>query len=42
MMVYRTYIWGYWVKGSRKMQYKSRFQPYELLSKDGWHEGGNT
>jgi len=33
---------GYWVKGSTKMQYKSRFQPYELLSRNGWHEGGNT
>jgi arginine-tRNA-protein transferase len=33
---------GYWVKGSTKMQYKSRFQPYELLSRNGWHEGGNA
>ena len=28
---------GYWVKGSKKMEYKSRFQPYELLSENGWH-----
>jgi arginine-tRNA-protein transferase len=27
---------GYWVAGSRKMHYKSRFLPQERLSPDGW------
>jgi len=27
---------GYWVRGSQKMQYKSRFQPMEALSREGW------
>jgi leucyl-tRNA---protein transferase len=27
---------GYWVHGSRKMDYKSRFLPQERLSPDGW------
>ena len=27
---------GYWVRGSRKMDYKSRFLPQERLSPDGW------
>ncbi len=27
---------GYWVAGSDKMQYKSRFQPVEALGPDGW------
>ena len=27
---------GYWVKGSRKMHYKTRFQPQEHLMPDGW------
>ena len=27
---------GYWVKGSRKMDYKGRFLPQERLSPDGW------
>jgi arginine-tRNA-protein transferase len=27
---------GYWVKGSRKMDYKSRFLPQERLTPDGW------
>lgn len=27
---------GYWVKGSRKMDYKSRFMPQERLTADGW------
>ncbi len=27
---------GYWVQGSDKMDYKSRFAPLEALSKDGW------
>jgi arginine-tRNA-protein transferase len=27
---------GYWVSGSRKMDYKQRFQPLEYLSPQGW------
>ncbi len=27
---------GYWVRGSDKMDYKSRFQPLEALGPDGW------
>ncbi len=27
---------GYWVRGSKKMDYKSRFRPMEALSRDGW------
>lgn len=27
---------GYWVEGSRKMDYKSRFRPQERLGVDGW------
>lgn len=27
---------GYWVEGSRKMDYKSRFQPQEHLMQGGW------
>jgi arginine-tRNA-protein transferase len=27
---------GYWVKGSRKMDYKGRFLPQQRLSPDGW------
>ena len=27
---------GYWVQGSRKMDYKARFQPQERLTSDGW------
>ena len=27
---------GYWVQGSRKMDYKARFLPQERLSPDGW------
>ena len=27
---------GYWVQGSRKMDYKGRFLPQERLSADGW------
>jgi arginine-tRNA-protein transferase len=27
---------GYWIAGSRKMSYKSRFQPQEHLGQDGW------
>jgi arginine-tRNA-protein transferase len=27
---------GYWVEGSAKMDYKSRFRPLEALTKEGW------
>lgn len=27
---------GFWVPGSRKMGYKSRFRPIEALARDGW------
>lgn len=27
---------GYWVKGSEKMDYKSKFRPLELLTAQGW------
>ncbi|HEY0282627.1 MAG TPA: hypothetical protein VGC27_08390, partial [Rhizomicrobium sp.] len=27
---------GYWVRGSAKMDYKSRFRPLEALTRDGW------
>jgi arginyl-tRNA--protein-N-Asp/Glu arginylyltransferase len=27
---------GYWITGSRKMSYKMRFQPQELLGPNGW------
>lgn len=27
---------GYWVAGSRKMHYKTRFKPQEHLGPDGW------
>ena len=27
---------GYWVDGSRKMDYKGRFLPQERLMPDGW------
>ena len=27
---------GYWVKGSKKMDYKGRFLPQERLTPDGW------
>jgi len=27
---------GYWVRGSRKMDYKSRFKPQQRLMSDGW------
>jgi leucyl-tRNA---protein transferase len=31
---------GYWVRGSRKMDYKSRFLPQERLTPDGWARVG--
>ena len=32
-----TYVYlGYFVRGSKKMEYKSRFKPQERLSADGW------
>jgi arginine-tRNA-protein transferase len=27
---------GYWIEGSRKMAYKSRFVPQERLTRSGW------
>ena len=27
---------GYWVDGSPKMDYKAKFQPLEILSREGW------
>lgn len=27
---------GYWVEGSEKMNYKTRFRPMEALARDGW------
>jgi arginine-tRNA-protein transferase len=27
---------GYWVSGSEKMDYKSRFSPLEILRPEGW------
>jgi arginine-tRNA-protein transferase len=27
---------GYWVRGSRKMDYKGRFLPQERLMPEGW------
>jgi arginine-tRNA-protein transferase len=31
---------GYWVRGSRKMDYKGRFLPQERLGGDGWKRVG--
>ena len=27
---------GYWVSGSRKMEYKAKFQPLQVLTPAGW------
>ena len=29
---------GYWVRGSDKMDYKSRFHPLEALGPEGWSQ----
>jgi arginine-tRNA-protein transferase len=29
---------GFWIRGSKKMAYKSQFRPYEILGLDGWQE----
>ncbi len=29
---------GYWIEGCRKMDYKTRFRPIELLGPEGWKE----
>jgi leucyl-tRNA---protein transferase len=31
---------GYWITGSRKMSYKMRYQPQELLGPNGWVRNG--
>ena len=31
---------GYWVRGSKKMAYKSKFRPIEALGRDGWDRLG--
>jgi arginine-tRNA-protein transferase len=33
---------GYWIEGSRKMAYKSRFQPQEALTPNGWTRVGGS
>jgi len=33
----QTHVYlGYWVRGSEKMDYKSRFHPLEALTREGW------
>ena len=29
---------GYWVEGCRRMSYKARFRPLEMLCRDGWRK----
>ena len=29
---------GYWIAHSRKMSYKTRFKPFQLLIRNQWHE----
>jgi leucyl-tRNA---protein transferase len=31
---------GYWVEGSRRMDYKTKFRPLERLGRDGWRRMG--
>jgi arginine-tRNA-protein transferase len=33
---------GYWVRGSRKMDYKTRFRPMEALTQNGWESLGSS
>ncbi|MGF0536511.1 arginyltransferase [Agrobacterium sp. ES01] len=33
---------GYWVSGSKKMDYKTRFQPQEHLMPNGWENSAST
>ena len=28
---------GYWIQGSGRMEYKTKFRPIERLGPDGWH-----
>jgi len=36
MRALRHVYLGYWVRGSAKMEYKSRFKPMEALGREGW------
>ena len=37
MLAEQPYVYlGYWIEGSRKMTYKTRFRPLEALGRDGW------
>jgi arginine-tRNA-protein transferase len=33
---------GYWVEGSSRMDYKTRFKPLERLGRDGWKRMGEA
>lgn len=33
---------GYWIEGSARMAYKTRFRPIERLGPNGWHEMGDA
>ncbi len=35
--LFHVYL-GYWVKGSPKMEYKTRFRPMEFLGPNGWQD----